>query len=437
MKTPGAKLTKVFWFFFLKKNCFLSFFLLSCGLASAQPDPALVAQGKYLAQAGDCAACHGEAFAGGLAIASPIGTIYATNITPDQGTGIGSWSYDDFARLMRTGKTKQGYIVYPAMPYPSYSRLTDADLHALYAYFELGVAPVAQADRRPHIPWPLSMRWPLHIWAWAFAPRPQPFMPAPGQDAQIARGAYLVEGLGHCGACHTKRAITLQEVSLDASHPSYLSGGGPVDGWVPPDLRGDNVTGLGRWSVDDIVGFLKTGSNANTAAFGGMGPVVHDSTQYLSDADLHAIAAYLKSLPGGSDASYAYDNTETTALNSGDASKPGAAVYLASCDVCHSANGEGYAHAFPALAGNPVVLSDDPSSVINIILAGARRPVTQGAPSGLVMPSLAWKLTDQQVADVASFIRSSWGNDAAAVTPEQVAQLRKSFKPVPDQPLAP
>jgi mono/diheme cytochrome c family protein len=440
MKTPGTKLTKVFWFFFSKKNCFLTFFL-SAGIAAAQPNPALIAQGKYLAQAGDCAACHtapgGAAFAGGLAIASPIGTIYSTNITPDQNTGIGAWSYDDFARLMRTGKTKQGYIVYPAMPYPSYSRLTDADLHALYAYFMLGVPPVAQADRRPHIPWPLSIRWPLHIWAWVFAPSPQPFVPAPGQDAEIARGAYLVEGLGHCGACHTPRALTLQEVSLTGDHPSFLSGGAPIDGWVPPDLRSDNVTGLGRWSVDDIVSFLKTGSNANTAAFGGMAPVIHDSTQYLSDADLHAIAAYLKSLPGTSDARYVYDNSETVALNSGDASKPGAKIYLASCDACHDSNGQGYAHAFPALAGNPVVVSDDPSSVINIILSGARRPVSEAAPSALVMPSLAWKLDDQQVADVASFIRSSWGNNAPAVTADQVARLRKVYKPVPDTELSP
>jgi mono/diheme cytochrome c family protein len=422
--------------FFQKSNCFLAFFLLPY-VALAQPDPALVAQGKYLAQAGDCAACHTSNFAGGLGIASPIGTIFSSNITPDQATGIGTWSYDDFARLMRTGKTKQGYILYPAMPYPSYSRITDADMHALYAYFMLGVPAVDQTVRRPQIPWPLSMRWPLHIWRLFFAPSPQPFTPAAGQDAQIARGEYLVEGLGHCGACHTPREITLQEASLTGAHASYLSGGGPIDGWVPVDLRADNATGLGRWSTQDIVYFLKTGGNDKTAAFGGMGPVVHDSTQYLSDADLNAIAAYLKSLPGSTSASFTYDNTETTALNSGDESKQGAAVYLASCDVCHSANGEGYRQAFPALAGNPVVLADNPASVINIILAGARRPVTQTSPSALVMPSLAWKLNDQQIADVATFIRSSWGNNAPAVTPDDVARWRKAYKPVPDTQLSP
>jgi len=404
---------------------------------SPAPDPALVQQGKYLAAAGDCTACHtaagGENFAGGLPIASPIGAIYSDNITPDPTTGIGTWSYDDFARLMRRGITKQGYTVYPAMPFPSYSRISDADMHALYAYFMLGVAPVNQANENPDIPWPLSMRWPMHIWRWFFAPGAHPFQPQPGQDADTARGAYLVQGLGHCGACHTPRDFTLQEASLtDAGHPSYLSGGAQIDGWVPVDLRSDDATGLGRWSIDDIATFLHTGSNGKTAAFGGMSQVVQDSTQYLTAQDLRDIAKYLKSIPAVSGASFTYDNAETAALNSGDASQPGAATYLANCDVCHAANGQGYAQAFPALAGNPVVQGQDPTSLINIVLDGARRPATAGAPSALVMPTLAWKLNDQQVADVLTFIRASWGNNAPAVTPDQVATLRQTSKPIPD-----
>jgi len=440
---PPRSGQKVFWFFFSKKNFLLTFFLLAPVTAFAQPDPnpGLVQQGKYLAEIGDCTACHtkldGAPFAGALGIASPIGTIYSSNITPDRQTGIGTWSYDDFARLMRTGKTKQGYIVYPAMPYPSYSLVTDSDMHALYAYFMLGVQPVDAADEPPNIPWPLSMRWPLHFWRWFFAPGPRPFVAQGGEDAVVARGEYLVEGLGHCGACHTPRDLTLQEASLTGDHASYLAGGGAIDGWVPVDLRGDDTTGLGRWSTADIMDFLKTGATDKTAAFGGMGPVVHDSTQYMSDADLQAIAAYLKSLPGSAGTRFTYDNSETMALNSGYESKQGAAVYLASCDVCHGANGEGYREAFPALAGNPVVMADDPTSVINIILDGARRPITRTAPSALVMPTLAWKLNDQQVADVASFIRSSWGNDAPAVTPDEVARLRKSYKPVPEHELSP
>jgi mono/diheme cytochrome c family protein len=418
------------------------FLILATGTALAQPDPALVQQGQYLAAAGDCAACHttigGKPFAGGLGIASPIGKIYSSNITPDKTDGIGDWTYDDFAKLMRRGITKQGYTVYPAMPFPSYARVSDADMHALYAYFMLGVAPVAQANEKPDIPWPLSMRWPLHVWRWFFAPSPGPFQPEPGQDAATARGAYLVQTLGHCGSCHTPRDFTLQEASLnDVNHPSYLSGGGVIDGWVPVNLRGDATTGLGSWSEADIVSFLKTGSNAKTAAFGGMSQVVNESTQYLTDEDLHAIAKYLKTLPAASNAAFTYDNSETTALNSGDASRPGAQVYLANCDVCHAANGQGYAHAFPALAGNPVVQGQNPSSLINIVLGGARRPVTAGAPSALVMPTLAWKLNDRQVADVLTFIRSSWGNTAPAVTPDQVASLRKTFTPVPEHERAP
>lgn len=429
------------WFMLLPAMALL---LLSGNHAQAQsdPNPALVAQGQYLAIAGDCTACHtnigGAAFAGGLGIASPIGRIYASNITPDKNTGIGDWSFDDFNRLMRKGITKQGYTVYPAMPFPSFSRISDADMHALYAYFMLGVQPVDQADKKPKIPWPLSIRWPMTIWRWAFAPAAVAFQPEPGQDAQVARGAYLVQGLGHCGSCHTPRELTLQEDSLtDAGHPSYLSGGGHIDGWMPVDLRGDNTTGLGRWSVTDIVSFLKSGGNDNTASFGGMSAVVHDSTQYMTNDDLTDIALYLKSLPAASNTQFNYDNAETVALNSGDASKPGAAIYLANCDVCHGSNGLGYRAAFPALAGNPVVLGANPTSLINIVLDGSRRPVTQTSPSALVMPSLAWKLNDQQVADVLTFIRTSWGNDAGAVTPDQVANLRASVRPIRSAALPP
>jgi len=420
----------------------IAIFAIHAAAAQTDPNPSLITQGAYIAAAGDCTACHtapgGALYAGGLGIASPIGTIYAANITPDKSTGIGNWSYDDFARLMRTGVTKSGYTVYPAMPFTSYSRVSDQDLHALYAYIMLGVPAVNNQVKRPDIPWPLSIRWPMTVWRWMFAPAPGPFQPEPGQDAQTARGAYLVQTLGHCGSCHTPREITLQEDALnDVNHPSFLAGGGHIDGWMPVDLRGDDTTGLGRWSVTDIATFLKTGATDKTAAFGGMADVVHDSTQYLTNADLTDIALYLKSLPASSNAKYAYDNTETTALNSGDSSKPGAAIYLANCDVCHSASGEGYAKAFPALAGNPVVAGQDPTSLINIVLDGARRPQTTTAPSSLVMPTLAWKLNDQQIADVLTFIRSSWGNNAPSVSPNQVARLRKHYKPIPNTALSP
>ena len=397
--------------------------------AAAQPDPSLVTQGQYLTAMGDCAACHtapgGKPFVGGLPMASPIGSIYTTNITPDKTNGIGTWSEADFAKLLRKGITKKGYVLYPAMPFPSYARLTDGDVKAMYAYFMLGVQPVDQVNHAEGIPWPLSIRWPLHIWRWAFAPPARPFEAAAGQSPEVARGAYLVEGLGHCGACHTPRAITLQEKALtDRGGAVFLSGGSLVDGWTPPNLRGDNITGLGTWSQDDIVSFLKYGADTKEAAFGGMTDVVHNSMQYANDADLHAIAAYLKTLSpiDPTNPAFVYNDTESQKLMHGDASAVGALVYINNCAACHRTDGKGYTGAFPALAGNPVVLNADPSSLVHIVLSGAKRPETFAAPSALVMPSLAWKLSDQQVADVVTFIRASWGNNAGAVGPNAVAR---------------
>lgn len=233
----------------------------------------LVKRGEYLARAGDCVACHtsegGKPFAGGLAMKTPIGTIYSSNITPDKKDGIGNYSYDDFQKAVRQGIAKNGDTLYPAMPYPSYASVSDADMHALYAYFMQGVQPVSQKDRATDIPWPLSMRWPLAIWRHMFAPEVKPFTAA-SDDPVLARGQYLVEGLGHCGACHTPRAITMQEKVLNNSEgTTYLSGGSaPIDGWNAVDLRGNNQDGLGRWSTQDLEQFLRYGRNDHTAAFG-------------------------------------------------------------------------------------------------------------------------------------------------------------------------
>ena len=379
-------------------------FSLACSGAFAQiaPDPALVAQGKYLAEAGDCAACHtapnGAPFAGGLPMASPIGTIYSSNITPNKSTGIGNWSWDDLVRLMRDGVSKQGFVVYPAMPYPSYSRLTNSDLKALYAYFMLGVQPVDQANRANGIPWPLSMRWPLRIWGWLFAPAAKPFAAAPGQSAEVARGAYLVEGLGHCGACHTPRSITMQETALSRRDgPNYLSGGPKVDGWPAPSLRSENGGGLTSWSENEIVAFMQTGRNKHSATFGAMNDVVVNSLQYLSDRDLRSIAVYLKSLPPkNTQASpYAYDGAATKALLSGDASARGAQTYVDRCAACHGSDGKGYQGVFPALAGNPILQTDDATSAIHIVLSGSRLPGTKTAPSYFVMGPYADVMSDR------------------------------------------
>ncbi len=391
---------------------------------------ALVKQGEYLARAGDCVACHtakdGQPFAGGLPMETPIGVIYSTNITPDK-TGIGDYSFEDFDQAVRHGVAKGGGTLYPAMPFPSYARVSDADMQALYAYFMKGVAPVVRDNQDSDIPWPLSMRWPLAIWRWMFAPSVEPSTVAAGGDPVISRGAYLVEGLGHCGACHTPRALTMQEKALSASDGSdFLAGSAPLEGWIAKSLRGDHKDGLGSWSEEQLVQFLKTGRSDRSAVFGGMSDVVVHSMQYMSEADLTAIARYLKSLPANDpkDQPHSYDQQVAEALWKGDDSKPGAAVYIDNCAACHRTDGQGYTRVFPALAGNPVLQSADATSLIHIVLKGGTLPATHSAPSTFSMPPFAWRLSDQEVADVVNFIRSSWGNQASAVQPGDVAALR-------------
>jgi mono/diheme cytochrome c family protein len=401
----------------------------SCSVSAAETD--LVKQGEYLARAGDCVACHtakgGKPFAGGLPMETPIGTIYSTNITPDK-TGLGDYSFEDFDQAVRHGVAKDGSTLYPAMPYPSYARVSESDMQALYAYFMKGVEPVAQVNKDSDIPWPLSMRWPLAGWRWMFAPKVEDYQAQAGADPVISRGAYLVEGLGHCGACHTPRALTMQEKSLSASDgTAFLSGSAPLEGWIAKSLRGDHKDGLGSWSEDQLVQFLKTGRSDRSAVFGGMSDVVVHSMQYMSEEDLTAIARYLKTLPAvdPKDQPHQYDKQVADALWKGDDSKPGASVYIDNCAACHRTDGHGYTRVFPALAGNPVLQTADATSLINIVLNGGTLPATHTAPSTFTMPAFAWRLSDQEVADVVSFVRDSWGNKGEPVKASQVKDLRK------------
>ena len=404
----------------------------SFSAVGAEVDPqALIKQGEYLARAGDCVACHtvkgGKPFAGGLAMETPIGTLYSTNITPDP-SGIGAYSFDDFDKAVRHGIAKNGSTLYPAMPYPSYARVNQADMQALYAYFMKGVEPVAQANKDSDIPWPMSMRWPLAMWRWAFAPAVADFTPVAGQDPVVSRGAYLVEGLGHCGACHTPRALTMQEKALGANDGSaFLSGSAPLEGWIAKNLRGDHKDGLGSWDEAQLVQFLKTGRSDRSAVFGGMSDVIEHSMQYMSQADLTAIARYLKSLPAvdPADKPHKYDPAVADALWNGDDSKRGAAVYIDNCAACHRTDGNGYKRVFPALAGNPVLQSEDPTSLIHIVLKGGTLPATHTAPSTFTMPAFDWRLSDQEVADVVNFIRTSWGNKGGDVTAKEVKALHE------------
>lgn len=403
--------------------------LSSCSISAAETD--LIKQGEYLARAGDCVACHtgkgGKPFAGGLPMETPIGVIYSTNITPDK-TGLGDYSFEDFDKAVRHGVAKSGSTLYPAMPYPSYARVSESDMQALYAYFMKGVEPVAQANKDSDIPWPLSMRWPLTAWRWMFAPAVEDYQAVAGSDPVISRGAYLVEGLGHCGACHTPRALTMQEKALSAQDGSaFLSGSAPLEGWIAKSLRGDHKDGLGSWSEEQLVQFLKTGRSDRSAVFGGMSDVVVHSMQYLSQDDLTAIARYLKSLPAvdPKDQPHQYDKQVAQALWKGDDSQRGASVYIDNCAACHRTDGHGYTRVFPALAGNPVLQTADATSLINIVLNGGTLPATHAAPSTFTMPAFAWRLSDQEVADVVSFIRGSWGNQGGPVKASDVADLRK------------
>ncbi|MCM2551011.1 c-type cytochrome [Burkholderia glumae] len=399
--------------------------------ADGSNDTALLARGEYLARAGDCSACHtaprGKPFAGGLKMATPLGAIYTTNITPDAATGIGGYSEADFARALREGVAKDGHNLYPAMPYPSYAKVSDDDVHAMYAYFMHGVAPVAQANRESEIRWPLNQRWPLKLWNLVFLDGTR-YQAKAGRDPVWNRGAYLVQGLGHCGACHTPRGAGFQEQALDEGGRAFLTGG-LLDNWFASNLTGEANTGLGRWSEAELAQFLKTGANAHASAFGSMTDVVNHSTQYLSGEDLTAIARYLKSLPaaGGTGAPpYRYDPQRTMAALARPAGDPGAAVYAAYCMHCHGTDGRAFAPLLAPLAGNPNLLEANPASLINVTLNGSADLVIAGVPAAYPMPKFAEVLTDRQIADVLTFVRAGWNNGAPAVSPDEVAKLRRA-----------
>ncbi|AXI02651.1 cytochrome c [Aquirhabdus parva] len=408
-------------------------------IATEPINSALVARGQYIAVASDCTACHtapqGKLFAGGLGMASPIGTIYSTNITPDKQTGIGHYTLSDFDRAVRHGIRPDGLTLYPAMPYPSYVRLSDEDVRALYAYFMQGVSPVQAENRATGIPWPLSIRWPLNIWRKLFAPSVDVKFDAKQYPSpEIARGAYLVQASGHCGSCHTPRLLTMQEKTLTdygSNGAHYLAGGQVIDGWFTSNLRADLATGLGSWSEKDIVDTLKTGRNQHHTVIGSpMNDVVIHSTQNMSDADLKAIAAYLKTLTPSkeSKASYTADDAMAKALYAGKNPTHGAALYVDNCAGCHRSDGQGYARVFPSIANNPSVLSDNPISMIRLILTGSTLPQTHTAPSDLSMPGFAQRLSDDDVAQLATFIRQNFGNHASSVDSSQVHSVRKTLK---------
>jgi len=377
-----------------------------------------IARGRYLVHAGDCAACHtvdgGQPFAGGRAVPTPFGKIYAPNITPDSETGIGKWSDDDFYKAMHYGIDRDGEHLYPAFPYPWFTRLSHDDVSAIKAYLDT-LKPVRNTTRPPQLPWPMSWRGSLAVWNKLYF-QPGAFQPQAGKSAEWNRGAYLVQGAGHCAACHTPKNF------LGATQAKQsLQGSDAGEHWYAPDLTGDLRDGLGHWSQADIVEYLKTGSNAKTAAAGQMAEVIERSTQHLSDYDLKAIATYLKDMPAPASAHEQESRPDQQVMNNG------AGIYLDNCAACHM-DGSGQPGVFPELKGSATVQAEQPDTLIHVVLAGAKKPETEGKPTGLQMPSFRDKLDDAQIAAVVTYVRNAWGNRAAGVSADKVAEVRKGLR---------
>ncbi len=377
-----------------------------------------IERGHYLAVVGDCAACHtlpggGPAFAGGRPIETPFGNLLAPNITPDPVTGIGAWTDDEFVNALTKGTGRDGTRLYPAMPYTYYTRLTREDALAIRAYLNT-VAAVRNPVEPNQLPFPFNIRQSMAIWDELYF-TPGAFVPDARKTAEWNRGAYLAEGLGHCGLCHTPKT------TLGGDKNAERLQGYALQGWFAPDITNDPRRGLGAWSVDDVATYLRSGHSPTSAATGLMAETVNLSTSHMSDADLKAIAVYLKD-QGGVDA-------KQTTPASPDAKEmtTGAKIYADECSGCHSANGKGIAGLFPALTSSAVVQQLDPTTLLHIVLRGTRSVATDAAPTAAAMPSFAWPLKDEEVAAVLTYIRNSFGNSAPPVSAGAVSAARHAF----------
>jgi len=376
-----------------------------------------IQHGRYLTIVGDCAACHtlpgsGHNFAGGRAIETPFGQILAPNITPDSETGIGAWTDDEFVNALTKGTGRDGKRLYPAMPYTYYTKLTHDDALAIRAYLNT-VAAVRHPVNPNQLPFPFNIRASLIGWDTLFF-TPGAFKPDPNKSAEWNRGAYLAEGLAHCNACHTPKNF------LGGDKTSESLRGYALQGWFAPDITNNSPRGLGGWSADEIAAYLKTGHNSSSAATGLMAEAVERSTSQMTDADLKAIAAYLKDTPTQNENAGAAKPDKATM-------KLGAAIYADECSGCHTANGQGASGLFPSLKGSPVVQQTDPTSLLHVVLRGARSAATDGAPTGAAMPQFAWILNDAQVAAVLTYIRNAWGNNAPAVGAGEAGAARHAL----------
>ena len=377
----------------------------------------LVARGEYLVRAGSCYGCHtepgGAPYSGGRAIETPFGIVHAPNLTADA-TGLAAWSSDDFWRALHNGRSRDGRLLYPAFPYPNYTRLARADADAMFAYLK-SVAPVAKENRPHALRFPFDQAAALAVWRALFF-RPAQFVADSGQSPQWNRGAYLVETLGHCNACHSRR-----NVFGATAGPLDLAGGLiPIQNWYAPSLKDNAEAGVGDWPQREVVALLKTGTSARGSVQGPMAEVVARSTQYLNDTDLEAMAAYLGHLPD-TDASRRPASEGAPAAVSSDA---GAKLYKTHCAACHGERGEGVAGAYPALAGNRAVAITPPANLVHMVLRGGFGPTTAGHPRPYGMPPFATLLSDEQVGQVLSHVRASWGHHAPQVSTLDVSRYR-------------
>jgi mono/diheme cytochrome c family protein len=378
----------------------------------------LIQRGKYLADMGDCGACHtlpgsGVLLAGGRPIETPFGTLLGPNITPDRETGIGASTDDEFVNSLTKGTGRNGVHLYPAMPYAYMTKIPREDALAIRAY--LNTIPAVHNPVQPNqLPFPFDVRAGLVAWD-ELNFRPGEFKPAAGKSAAWNRGAYIVEGLAHCGLCHTpKNAAGGDETSRRLK-------GYALQGWFAPDITNDKRRGIGTWSVEDIVTYLKTGHNRFSAASGPMAEAIMDSTSKFTDDDLKAIATYLKDQPVASVAEEA-DDVDAGIM------KQGSAIYADQCSACHAADGSGVDGLFPMLKGSPLVQSVDPASILHVLLRGARSAATDPAPTAPAMPSFGWTLNDEQVAAVATFVRNAWGNRAPPVDTATAGKTRHALE---------
>jgi mono/diheme cytochrome c family protein len=387
----------------MKHPVLVALLTAASALGLLAPLPARAANtdaGKYQAVLGDCAGCHGRDLSGGVTLETPFGTLVTPNITLDRATGIGGWTAAEFRTAMKTGVAPGGKRLYPAMPYPAYAHMRDADVGELWAWLRT-VRPVRKAVDVNHLRFPFNLRFVMAGWNLLFF--------HPPQAVAASRGRYLVDGAAHCGTCHSPKNI------FGADKAPALSGG-VLAGWYAPNLTGEPVTGLASWSKANLVEYLKTGRNAHGIASGPMAEAVENSMSRMTDSDLGAIAAYIKALPasGGNGGGVGQGNAQVAA---------GAGVYRLGCSACHGADGRGSA-VFPPLAGNPNVRQPSAETLARVVLAGTHGAATKSAPTGQGMPSFAWKLDDAAIANVLTYIRNSWGNAAPPVDAGLVARMR-------------